>query len=84
MNIFLDCHHNIIFDTGCEGYFYTPVSLLLEFQPGETEKQFTVAISNITRIELYLSAGEGVYLTSFPRAEIVNLDGITLAHTTAH
>ena len=48
-------------------------ALLLEFQPEDTEKQITVLFSsNITRIELYLSAGEGVYLTPFPRTEIVN------------
>ena len=57
--------------------------LILEFQPGETEKQVTVAISDDKKIErnetfqLYLSAGEGVHLTPIPRTDIVivNDDG---------
>lgn len=65
------------------GEDYDPVSLILEFQPGETEKQFAVTINNDEKIErdetfqLYLSAGEGVHLTPFPRTQIVivNDDG---------
>ena len=56
--------------TACDGSL--PV---LEFQPGETEKHITITFSStIARIFLSLSAGEGVYLTPFPRTEIVNLD----------
>ena len=62
------------------GEDYDPVSLILEFQPGETEKQVTVTINNDKKIErdetfqLYLSAGEGVHLTPFPRTQIVILN----------
>ena len=55
-----------------------PASPVLEFQPGETKKQITITFSNTTRIEMYLSAGEGVYLTPFPRTEIMNPDGTLL------
>lgn len=62
------------------GEDYKPVSLILEFQPGETEKQITVKINNDKKIErdetfqLYLSAGEGAHLTPFPRTEIIILN----------
>ena len=57
--------------------------MILEFQPGETEKQLEVIIRNDKKIErdetvqLYLSTGEGVHLTPFPRTQIVikNDDG---------
>ena len=56
----------------CDGSILA--SPVVEFQPGETEKQITITVINITRIEMYLSTGEGVYLTPFPRTEIVNLN----------
>ena len=49
-------------------------SPVVEFQPGETEKQITITVINIARIELYLSTREGVYLIPFPKTEIVNLN----------
>lgn len=59
------------------------MSLILEFQPGETEKQLTITINDDKKIErnetfqLHLSAGEGVHLTPIPRTDIiiVNDDG---------
>ena len=59
------------------------MSSILEFQPGETEKKVTITIIDDKKIErdesfqLYLSAGEGVHLSPFPRAAItiVNNDG---------
>lgn len=62
----------------CDGSL--PASPVLEFQPGETEKQINVTFNNITRVELYLSAGEGAYLTPFPRTEI-NVDGMLYNNT---
>ena len=55
----------------------------MEFLPGETEKQISVQIRNDKRIEqnetfeLYLTAGVGIHLSPFPRAEITieNDDG---------
>ena len=57
--------------------------MILEFLPGETEKQMTVSINDDKKIkrnetfQLYLSAGEGVHLTPFSRTKIiiVNNDG---------
>ena len=74
------CMHNFLIllkflATACNGSL--PASPVLEFQPGETEKQITVTFSDITRIELHLSAGEGVYLTPFPRTGII-VDGTDL------
>ena len=62
---------------------YKSVSSILEFQPGEVEKKVTITIIDDKKIErdelfqLYLSAGEGVHLTPFSRAEItiINNDG---------
>ena len=59
------------------------VTEVLEFQPGETEKEVTVEIINdqnvelMEEFELYLTSGAGVYLSPFPRAEVVitNDDG---------
>ena len=59
----------------CDGSQDLPVTLVLEFQPGEIEKHITVTFNNITRVEFYLSAGEGAYLTPFPRTEI-NVDSM--------
>ena len=76
-HIYRRTDHNIIkycisLAIACDGSL--PASPVLEFQPGETEKHITVKFSNITRVELYLSAGEGAYLTPFPKTEIVTLD----------
>ena len=65
------------------GEDYKIVSSILEFQPGETEKRVTITIVDDKKIErneffqLYLSAGEGVHLSPFARAEItiINDDG---------
>ena len=62
---------------------YIPVTQILEFQSGETEKKITVTIVNDAMIEeaenfeLYLTGGIGVLLSPFPRAvvTIVNDDG---------
>ena len=62
---------------------YTSISTIVEFLPGETEKQISVQIRNDKRIErnetfeLYLTAGVGVHLSPFPRTEITieNDDG---------
>ena len=62
---------------------YTPVTQILEFQPGETEKEVTITIVDDARIEaaenleLYLTGGAGVYLSPFSRAvvTIINDDG---------
>ena len=59
------------------------MSLILEFQPGETEKQLTITINDDKKIErnetfqVFLSAGEGVHLTPIPRTDIIimNDDG---------
>ena len=59
------------------------VTEVLEFQPGETEKEITVEIINdrnvelMEEFELYLTSGAGVHLSPFPRAEVVitNDDG---------
>lgn len=57
--------------------------MILEFLPGDSEKQLTVTINDDKKIErnetflLYLSAGEGVHLTPISRTSviIVNDDG---------
>lgn len=62
---------------------YTSISIIVEFQPGETQQQISVTINNDKRIErnetflLYLTAGAGVHLSPFPRTEITieNDDG---------
>ena len=62
---------------------YTPVTQILEFQPGETEKEVTITIVDDERIEeaenfeLYLTGGAGVHLSPFSRAvvTIINDDG---------
>lgn len=65
------------------GQDYDPVTQILEFQPGETQKNITVTIHNDQSIEadeqfeLYLAGGIGVHLSPFPRASITiqNDDG---------
>ena len=65
------------------GEDYEPLSVILKFSPGDTEKQVTVSINDDDTIEenetfqLYLSAGEGVQLSRFTRTTIiiVNDDG---------
>ena len=62
---------------------YTPVSTIVEFQPGETQQQISVRINNDKQIErnetfqIYLIAGAGVNLSPFPRTDITieNDDG---------
>ena len=62
---------------------YSSVSRIMEFLPGETQKQITVQIRNDLRIErnetfqLYLTAGANVHLSPFPRTEVTieNDDG---------
>lgn len=62
---------------------YTSTSVIVDFQPGETQQQISVYINNDKRIErnetfqLYLTAGAGVHLSPFPRTEITieNDDG---------
>ena len=62
---------------------YTPVTQILEFQPGETDKEVTITIVDDARIEeaenfeLYLTGGAGVHLSPFSRAvvTIINDDG---------
>ena len=56
---------------------------ILEFQPGETQKNITIIINNDQRIEaaeqfeLYLAGGIGVHLSPFSRTAITitNDDG---------
>ena len=56
---------------------YKSLSTILEFEPGETVKRVTITIIDDKKIErdeffqLYLSAGEGVHLNPFARAEIM-------------
>ena len=65
------------------GEDYEPLSVVLEFLPGETVKHVMVTINDDKKIErnesfqLYLSAGEGVHLTPISRTHIiiVNDDG---------
>jgi len=65
----------------CEDY--TSVSQILEFLPGETEKQISVEINDDTKIEdnetfyIYLIPGSGVTLTPIDRTEVTigNDDG---------
>ena len=65
------------------GQDYDPLTQILEFQPGETQKNITVTIHNDQSIEedeqfeLYLTGGIGVHLSPFPRASITiqNDDG---------
>ena len=62
---------------------FIALSTLLEFPPGVTNQRVTVSIKNDKKLErnetfqLYLTAGAGVHLSPFPRAEItiVNDDG---------
>ena len=55
---------------------YITLGEILEFQPGETEKNITICILDDSRVEgdetfdLYLSGGDGVHLSPFFRAEI--------------
>ena len=59
---------------------YTAVTVLLEFQPGETEKNITINILDDNRaesdeiFELDLAGGIGVHLSPFFRAEVIILD----------
>ena len=54
--------------------------MVMEFQPGETEKMITVNIIDDRRTErnetfqLYLTAGQDVQLTPFSRTEITIQD----------
>ena len=56
---------------------------ILEFQPGETQKNVTIMIYNDQKIEaaeqfeLYLAGGIGVHLSPFPQSAIIitNDDG---------
>ena len=56
---------------------------ILEFQPGETQKNVTIMIYNDQKIEaaeqfeLYLAGGIGVHLSPFPQTAIIitNDDG---------
>lgn len=65
------------------GQDYEPLTQILEFQPGETQKNITVTIHNDQSIEadeqfeLYLTGGIGVHLSPFARASITiqNDDG---------
>ena len=65
------------------GQDYNPVTQILEFQPGETQKNITIIINNDQRIEaaeqfeLYLAGGIGVHLSPFSRTAITitNDDG---------
>ena len=68
------------------GEDYITVTELVEFQPGETEKNITVYILDDSRteraetFELYLTGGTGVHLSPFFRAvvTIVDDDGIII------
>ena len=65
------------------GQDYTPLTQILEFQPGETQTNITITIHDDQKIEadeqfeLYLIGGIGVHLSPFPRASITiqNDDG---------
>ena len=74
---------DIILFYNSAGQDYNPVTQILEFQPGETQKDVTITIYNDQKIEaaeqfeLYLASGIGVYLSPFPRTVITigNDDG---------
>ena len=65
---------------------YTTLTEIVEFQPGETEKNIAIYILDDSRVEsnetfeLYLTGGAGVHLSPFFRAEITILsnDGIKI------
>ena len=66
------------------GKDYTTLTEIVEFQPGDTEKNITIHILDDSRVEsdetfeLYLTGGAGVHLSPFFRVEITILsnDGI--------
>ncbi len=79
---------NINFIAGSD---YKSVIEVLQFEPGEVEKSVTVKsledrnIEGREYLELYLSSGQGVYLSPHPRAEIVIKDNDgTSVHRSHH
>ena len=62
------------------GLDYGTIAMVMEFQPGETDKMITVNIIDDRRTErnetfqLYLTAGQDVQLTPFSRTEITIQD----------